>query len=119
MEMTSEGFDGDVDERLSAFGAFFMFLFSIPFACVSLLMVVLCYWTLESFYYGWIDFSGLIFQLGIFLLFMIIFGFVGFGMMIAIFKAMIGGDSMAVEEENIGIPIEDPIVGEEWWKTDS
>ena len=116
MEMTSEGFDGDIDERLSAFGAFFMFLFSTPFACVSLLMVVLCYWTLESFYYGWIDFSGLIFQLGIFLLFMIIFGFVGFGMMIAIFKAMIGGDSMAVEEENIGIPIEDHIVGEEWWK---
>ena len=98
MEMTSEGFDGNVDDRL---GAIFMFLFSIPFACVPLLMAVLCYWTLESYYYGWIDFSGLIFQLGLLLLFMITFGVVGFGLMIASFKVIIGGDSMAVEEENI------------------
>ncbi len=116
MEMKSEGFDGNVDDRL---GAIFMFLFSIPFACVPLLMAVLCYWALESFYYGWIDFSGLIFQLGFFLLFMITFGVVGFGLMIASFKVIIGGDSMAVEEENIGTPIEDPIIGEEWWKTDT
>jgi hypothetical protein len=39
--------------------------------------------------------------------------------MIGSFQAMIGGDSMAVEEENIGIPIEDPIVGEGWWKNDT
>jgi hypothetical protein len=39
--------------------------------------------------------------------------------MIASFKVIIGGDSMAVEEENIGTPIEDPIIGEEWWKTDT
>lgn len=114
MEMKSEGFDGNVDDRL---GAIFMFLFSIPFACVPLLMAVLCYWALESFYYGWIDFSGLIFQLGFFLLFMITFGFAGFGMLIGSFKMISGGGQETPVEENIGTPIIDPIVDNEWWKS--
>lgn len=115
MEMTSEGFDGNVDDRL---GAIFMFLFSIPFACVPLLMAVLCYWTLESYYYGWIDFSGLIFQLGLLLLFMITFGVVGFGMLIGSFNAIVGEHSdLYTDEENIGTPIIDPIVDNEWWKS--
>ena len=114
METRNNDFEGGVDERL---GAIFMFIFSLPFACVPLFMAVLCYWTVEQYYYGWIDFSGLILQLGFFLLFMITFGFVGFGMVIGSLQMISGGGQETQVEELIGTPIIDPIVDNEWWKT--
>jgi hypothetical protein len=73
--------------------------------------------TVEQYYYGWIDFSGLILQLVFFLLFMITFGFVGFGMMIGSFKMISWDDQETPVEENIGTPITDPIIDNEWWKS--
>ena len=114
MVMDNNDFERSLDERLSGI---FMFFFSLPFACVPFVMAVLCYWTIEQYYYGWIDFSGLILQLGFFLLFMITFGFAGFGMLIGSFKMISGGGQETPIEGNIGTPIIDPIVDNEWWKS--
>ena len=114
MVMENNDFEGDFDARISGF---FMFFFGLPFACVPFVMAWLCYMTVEQYYYGWIDFSGLILQLGFFLLFMITFGFVGFGMMIGSFKMISMDDQETPVEENIGTPIIDPIVDNEWWKS--
>jgi hypothetical protein len=48
---------------------------------------------------------------------MITFGFVGFGMMIGSFKMISWDDQETPVEENIGTPIIDPIVDNEWWKS--
>ena len=115
MRRGNNDFETGVDERLSGI---FMFFFSLPFACVPLIMAVFCYWSIEQFYYGWIDFSDLIFRLGFFLLFMITFGVVGFGMLIGSFNAIVGEHSdLYTDEENFGSHIIEPIVDNEWWKS--
>jgi len=114
MVMENNDFEGGFDARLSGI---FMFFFGLPFACVPFFMAWLCYMTVEQYYYGWIDFSGLILQLVFFLLFMITFGFVGFGMMIGSFKMISWDDQETPVEENIGTPITDPIIDNEWWKS--
>jgi len=52
-----------------------------------------------------------------FLLFMITFGFAGFGMLIGSFKMISGGGQETSVEGNIETPIIDPIVDNEWWKS--
>ena len=48
---------------------------------------------------------------------MITFGFAGFGMLIGSFKMISGGGQETPVEGNIGTPIIDPIVDNEWWKS--
>ena len=114
MVMENNDFEGGLDERISGI---FMFFFGLPFACVPFVMAGLCYMTVEQYYNGWIDFSGFILQLVFFLLFMITFGFVGFGMVIGSLQMISGGGQETQVEELIGTPIIDPIVDNEWWKT--
>ena len=114
MVKNNNDFERSLDERLSGIC---MIFFSLPFACGPFVMAVLCYWTIEQYYYGWIDFSGFILQLGFFLLYMITFGFVGFGILIGSLQAISGGGQEPQVEELIGTPIINPIVDTEWWKS--